>query len=773
MKFYIPTSSLNMDNLLQSECILPISHYAQRLTGYKSYEQIEELRPFNAIVLFKYPVEFTINDVGRYNYPVLIEFEDDEQTQDFYENEIQDGVCICSHVLNLTPTNCCFYFFSEHAYKITIVNTQSNKAIKYYKNYSIVANINKLKTRSLPRLTPIPHYEIGVFEDEIIDKQKGVLYAYLLGEQKSVSHDLAVQLRLTQDIYNILTNLISTPSSINVFSEKLSFLLDEYKKIDLTERNSTEQFEVNLKNELGNRFYFLKGCLIEFLKNINCWDYIFTSLCKKWGCYFLPQISELHTKDDYLRLRYDIEKRTAYATDVFQKSLPPSSLNDISMNGNTISISNAPLINTVIDYVIKNRQTVEKLYANRLGFYMGAMETIVPILKGQMGEINWEKSKERAYINNLHAFINDPTIHFEINSIDNIELKSIAAFILKGQSFSDCMALCKMAEFENYRYILSLWGSLCGYMEMNKDALSDILNMSTYSLIYKKLYGKNMGILSHDIANPESFINRSSEEIEKRSCMFSKEELSFILKSVNFKKIAQFVNKLESFISISSKPINECFESAIDETLSKTATKQKELAWLSLRIYQSVNNYDAICSILEKTNLSQTVQKKILRHFGHNEEKKVKIKRQETPSLFPEMNNETRSVKIKQEHDTPIFTKDKLSISRFGKSILDDKSWINECAALISDSRANRQFIEDMEWFVENHNKTYNDKKKGVVSGYYADHDRSNKRVLERLRTYMDNKLKPRNNKMQWLADIYANIPINKIMDYILRMYGI
>ena len=643
MKFYIPTSSLNMDNLLQSECILPISHYAQRLTGYKSYEQIEELRPFNAIVLFKYPVEFTINDVGRYNYPMLIEFEDDEQTQDFYENEIQDGVCVCSHVLNLTPTNCCFYFFSEHAYKITIVNTQSNKAIKYYKNYSIVANINKLETRSLPKLTPIPHYEIGVFEDEIIDKQKGVLYAYLLGEQKSVNHDLAVQLRLTQDIYNILTNLISTPSSINVFSEKLSFLLDEYKKIDLTERNSTEQFEVNLKNELGNRFYFLKGCLIEFLKNINCWDYIFTSLCKKWGCYFLPQIPELHTKDDYLRLRYDIEKRTAYAADVFQKSLPPSTLNDISMNGNTISISNAPLINAVIDYVIKNRQTVEKLYANRLGFYMGAMETIVPILKGQMGEINWEKSKERAYINNLHAFINDPAIHFEINSIDNIELKSIAAFILKGQSFSDCVALCKMAEFENYRYILSLWGSLCGYMEMNKEALSDILNMSTYSLVYKKLYGKNMGILSHDIANSESFINCSSEEIEKRSCKFSKEELSFILKSVNFKEVTQLVNKLESFLSVSSKPINECFEDAINETLSKRAKKQKELAWLSLKIYQSVDNYDAFCTILEKNNLSKTVQKNILRHFGHNEEKKgkIKIKKQDTPLLFPEMNKAT------------------------------------------------------------------------------------------------------------------------------------
>ena len=78
-----------------------------------------------------------------------------------------------------------------------------------------------------------------------------------------------------------------------------------------------------------------------------------------------------------------------------------------------------------------------------------------------------------------------------------------------------------------------------------------------------------------------------------------------------------------------------------------------------------------------------------------------------------------------------------------------------------------------MEWFVGNHNDTYNDKKKGIVPGYYAGHDRTNERVLERIRAYMDNKLKPRSEKMQWLAEIYANIPINKIIDYISRVYGV
>ena len=146
---------------------------------------------------------------------------------------------------------------------------------------------------------------------------------------------------------------------------------------------------------------------------------------------------------------------------------------------------------------------------------------------------------------------------------------------------------------------------------------------------------------------------------------------------------------------------------------------------------------------------------------------------QATQTVMNALSGNTENVKKEQEYNTSIPIKDKQSISRFEKSILDDKSWIYECAALISDSRANKQFIEDMEWFVENHNKIYNDKKKGVVPGYYADHDKSNRRVLERLRAYMDNKLKPRNKKMQWLADIYANIPINKIVDYILRVYGI
>ena len=106
------------------------------------------------------------------------------------------------------------------------------------------------------------------------------------------------------------------------------------------------------------------------------------------------------------------------------------------------------------------------------------------------------------------------------------------------------------------------------------------------------------------------------------------------------------------------------------------------------------------------------------------------------------------------------------------ESIIENTAWINECASMISDSRARRKFLEDMEWFVGNHHETYKDKKKGVVKGYYAGHDCTNERVIERLKVYMENKLKPRYENMRWLAEIYAKIPINNIIDYISKLYG-
>lgn len=614
MKFYIPTSNLNLDNILQSECILPFSHYSHRCSGYNTYEQIDELRSFDAIVLFKYPVQFQINDTGRYNFPLLIELEDDIQTSDFADKEIQKGICLCNHRLNLTPLNCRIYFFTENAYNLTLINTQSSKAIKYFKEYKIYPNASMLKLVNMPQLKEMSS-EISKFEDNLIDKQKGLLYAFLLGNKMSVNHDLARQLRLTQELYNILTNLISSPLSIAPFNAKLTNLLNEYKKVDSVETNSLMSFHANLNKALGKRFLFLKGSLIDFLKKIECWDLVCDTLYKKWNCSFLPDTSKLRTKRDFSVLRDEIERRTSLATSEYSKDIPNEIFDNIHVSGDYITFTEGKLINVVVKYIMANSITPEALSAKRMDFYMNVMTEIVSVLKDEMGEQAWQDSKEKAYVNNIYAFINDPAFSFEFNSIENVELKSIAAFILRGQSFKDCVAYLRINEMEDYRFVLSLWGCLCGYMEMSKEDLSSVLLMSNYELVYKKVFGTELAEIT------QTTITSFTQDHTAKSIDFNLMNQIFGL--FKYKESELLISSLIKY-SASEDSVERYLNELLNRSPFKRAAKQCENARLALKIYLNRDSKTTVTDIVEKTSLTKVGKKAVLSLLGFDESKSNK-----------------------------------------------------------------------------------------------------------------------------------------------------
>ena len=645
MKFYIATSNLNLDNILQSECILPPIHYSHRCSGYKTYEQIDVLRSIESIVLFKYPVRFYINDMGRYNFPMLIEFEDDSQTCDFSDKEIQSGVCLCGHRLNITPKNCRIYFFNESAYKLTLVNTQSSKAIKYYNEYKIYPSTSMLKLEDMPTIKSSSN-EISKFEDNILDKQKGLLYAFLLGNKMSVNRNLARQLRITQELYNILTNLISSPSNYNLFSIHLSSLINDYKNVDPIESNYSKLFYTNFDNAIGKRFLFLKGCLVDFLKKIDCWNMVFEALCKKWNCSFLPDISKLRTENDFSFLRNEIERRTRVAQSEYSKNIPNENLSNIHISGNHVTYSDAILINVVIKHIIENSVTPEILSAKRMEFYMAVMTEIVSILKDEIGEEKWQESLEKAYVNRLYAFIKDPTFAFNINSIENVELKSIAAFILKGYSFKDCVAYLRLNEIEDYRYILALWGCLSGYMEMSKDALSEILTMDNYELVYKKVFGKELAEITQ--ATITSFTQEKSIDYN----LFNQ-----ILGIFKYKESELLINSISK-----CNPSEDSIEKYLNEILNrspfKRAGKQCENARLALKIYLNRDNTIDVTGIVEKTTLSKAGKKAVYTLLGFDESKTNKKSRKKTeqPNLFADTDIESDKESVKDGISLNVMT---------------------------------------------------------------------------------------------------------------------
>jgi hypothetical protein len=52
MKYYIVLSSLNVDNVLSSESISPISFYGKKDFGYRSFQKVDGVTIINDIILF-------------------------------------------------------------------------------------------------------------------------------------------------------------------------------------------------------------------------------------------------------------------------------------------------------------------------------------------------------------------------------------------------------------------------------------------------------------------------------------------------------------------------------------------------------------------------------------------------------------------------------------------------------------------------------------------------------------------------------------------------
>lgn len=633
MKYYIPTSNLNIDNILQSECILPPTHYSQRISGYKSFEQIEELRPFSSIVLFDHPVQFVINDMGRYNFPILIEIEDEYQSNDF--EKLQEGVYVCNHAVQITPSNCRVYFFSQKAYDLTLINTKSDKSIKFFEKYTILPGTFGLKITPFPELS-IPNSNPLPCEDKYVDKQKGAMYAYLLGQKCSLSSDLASLLRLDQEIYNILTSLIATPSLSSTFGIKLSKLVEDYKKTDSIEKSNLKVFNEGLDDALGERFKFLKGCFIDVLKKLGLWPICLESLCKKWNCHLLPSTDVLFSSNDYTMFRGDIERRTAINIEKYQSNIKES-LQGISINGYNVVIENMNLVNKAIEFIIGNDLTPEALSAHRMDIYMGIMQAIVPTIKISVGEDNWNASVERNYINSLHAHIEDPVVPFDINSINNEELKAIACFILRGHSFSDLTALLKLNAIEDYRASLVLWGTLCGYYGMNRESLQLVLSDENYEEVYKKLFGKEMGKITNIQVPGKS--QTTTDEGE-----FNVEEYKFLLKKFKFSRdLDEFINAVVNRSKIAKTGIEDAINNVCSNKDYKNAPKQCRLAKIAYNAYLLKDDKVKFTEYIKENLKTGKAQKDTFNHFGFGEnkdKKSTKYKTMAESNLFSSMDKQ-------------------------------------------------------------------------------------------------------------------------------------
>ena len=132
MKYYIPTSTLNISNILSSGSISPYSYYGKRQFGIKSFEPIKECEKFkDQIILFRnYPLFSIVSD--KESYPVCIEIEIPDNM--VIPSNIPD-VYYATNTIYISPSNISFVFENEEYLNKSLFWIDISDEAKFFGQY--------------------------------------------------------------------------------------------------------------------------------------------------------------------------------------------------------------------------------------------------------------------------------------------------------------------------------------------------------------------------------------------------------------------------------------------------------------------------------------------------------------------------------------------------------------------------------------------------------------------------------------------------------------
>ena len=210
MKLYIPTSSLNIDNILSTESIAPLSFYKARNYGYTSFHGIDLIPYKNVLILFSKIPNFEIQDKEHDCRSVVLEIDVNEQINPLKGITEKDDIKVFStdSIIRINPFNTKVLFFSPLDLNNSRLNCSDSLTNKFGDRFRFdlcKAEFELLWFKSLNiHIDDIClDYEKKTLQDNRLNKIKGFIFGYYLGVSKSVSANSAILLKIQKRIYDI------------------------------------------------------------------------------------------------------------------------------------------------------------------------------------------------------------------------------------------------------------------------------------------------------------------------------------------------------------------------------------------------------------------------------------------------------------------------------------------------------------------------------------------------------------------------------------------
>lgn len=207
--YYIPTSTLNFNNILSTESISPKTFYTQRSFGIKRWTSVEENNLDDVILLYENAKSFSRDDSEIEDHPMLIAFMTEERFPQYTQ-----GICYSDHTLYLDPWHTQFIFFSENDKRVTLSLSDSALEVKLlplYKNRLLVRSYSEQYKPVQEEKDVVLQNEVSneINKDTLINKLKGLLYGYYVGAYLSCTKDSIEDLWAFNRVHAYLANFIS------------------------------------------------------------------------------------------------------------------------------------------------------------------------------------------------------------------------------------------------------------------------------------------------------------------------------------------------------------------------------------------------------------------------------------------------------------------------------------------------------------------------------------------------------------------------------------
>ncbi len=502
-KYYYITSSLNLESILSTESISSESLCHKRNFGYRNLVMLDGLNQEKYVFLFSEIPNFEIHDSERDNYPMIVEIGGDTLNNRKIK-KLSKNVFVCFQTIHITPVNAKFLFFSDEARILAFHNCLDSKLCKmvdYYQLQTVARPVDKEVSKMLescnvpcPVTPDISTTDASISEDNRIDKIKGFIYGYSLGLLKSIPDNVAELIAVQRRIYDIISSITNNGGYINSdFERELKDLDDKYNNNDPNWTTCKEEW----RKEIEGRGFNFKD-LNDFLKDSGHGEDVMRGILEKKGLSIrrtLKSVMRCGTPD-WISYSEELQKSlNRILLEVYRdrgKNFSLKGIIDVNPDFSMAMMENNDdeddvLFNKILSNIIWQDvlNSTENLRRARLDIATEVTRRIKTIIEDSGRR--WEDSKERIYFNALRKNIKEYT-EFNVRDIDSVVYQSIAAFILKGEDYTNLIDYIEQNSISKYQYALAMWGSVVGYVQIPRGVFNSTKNRTVFEKIYKDIY---------------------------------------------------------------------------------------------------------------------------------------------------------------------------------------------------------------------------------------------------------------------------------------------